>query len=97
MTNNINIGSDYISVRTTTLVEMEEQFQVLTLEGPIEFKTKITADFADIPEQYHEIALNVLTSKYANKVSFGHNPFSECNPPVKRKWYQFWKSKYFLK
>ena len=97
MINNINIQSEYISVKTTTLVETEEHFQLFTLEGPIEFKVKITADFADIPEQYHEVALNVITSKYINKVSFGHNPFSQCNPPVKRKWYQFWKSKYFLK
>jgi len=37
MINNINIQSEYISVKTTTLVETEEYFQVLTLEGPIEF------------------------------------------------------------
>jgi len=91
-----NIGSEHINVKTTTLVEMEEHFTVLTLEGPIGFKTKITADFAEIPEQYHEVALNVITSKYVNRVSFGHNPFSQCKPPVKRKWYQFWKSKYFI-
>jgi hypothetical protein len=97
MIDNINISSDYIKVKTTTLVETEEYFQLLTLEGPIEFKVKITADMADIPEKYHEVALNMITSKYINKVSFGHNPFSQCNPPVKRKWYQFWKSKYFLK
>jgi hypothetical protein len=97
MIDNINISSDYIKVKTTTLVETEEYFQLLTLEGPIEFKVKITADMADIPEKYHEVALNMITSKYINKVSFGHNPFSQCKPPVKRKWYQFWKSKYFLK
>lgn len=96
MINDINISSDYIKVKTTTLVETEEYFQLLTLEGPIEFKVKITADMADIPEKYHEVALNMITSKYINKVSFGHNPFSQCKPPVKRKWYQFWKSKYFL-
>jgi hypothetical protein len=97
MIDNINISSDYIKVKTTTLVETEEYFQVLTLEGPIDFKVKITADMADIPEKYHEVALNMITSKYINKVSFGHNPFSQCKPPVKRKWWQFWKSKYFLK
>jgi hypothetical protein len=95
MTNNINISSDYIKVKTTTLVETEEYFQLLTLEGPIEFKVKITADMADIPEKYHEVALNMITSKYINKVSFGHNPFSQCNPPVKRKWWQFWKRPWY--
>jgi hypothetical protein len=95
MINNINIQSEYISVKTTTLVETEEHFQLLTLEGPIDFKVKITADMADIPEKYHEVALNMITSKYINKVSFGHNPFSQCNPPVKRKWYQFWKRPWY--
>jgi hypothetical protein len=55
----------------------------------------IKSDFADIDSKYHEIALNVLTSKYANKASFGDNPFSLCKPIKKRRWYQFWKSKYF--
>jgi hypothetical protein len=68
---------------------------LLTLEGPIEFKVKITADMADIPEKYHEVALNMITSKYINKVSFGHNPFSQCKPPVKRKWWQFWKRPWY--
>jgi hypothetical protein len=95
MIDNINISSDYIKVKTTTLVETEEYFQLLTLEGPIEFKVKITADMADIPEKYHEVALNMITSKYINKVSFGHNPFSQCKPPVKRKWWQFWKRPWY--
>ena len=92
-----NLDADNISVKATTIVKMNEYFTLMTLEGPVDVKTEITADFADIPEQYHEVVLNMLTSKYVNKVSFGHNPFSKCNPPVKRKWYQFWKSKYFLK
>ena len=91
------INSDQVSVKTSTVVKLNEYFSLLTLEGPVDFKVDITADFVDIPEQYHEVVLNMLTSKYTNKVSFGHNPFSECNPPVKRKWYQFWRSKYFLK
>jgi hypothetical protein len=84
-----------ISVKASTVVTLNEQFSVYTMEGPIDFKVDIKCDFIDIPEQYHEVCLNVLTSKYANKVSFGRNPFSECKPIVKRKWYQFWKAKYF--
>jgi hypothetical protein len=38
-----------------------------------------------------KISNEMLTSKYINKVSFGDNPFSECKPLSKRKWYQFWK------
>jgi hypothetical protein len=25
-------------------------------------------------------------------VSFGDNPFSQCVPPPKKKWWQFWKA-----
>jgi hypothetical protein len=68
---------------------------VHTEDGPIELTTEIIADFVDIPEKYREVFMNVLTAKYLNKVSFGGNPFSQCSPVVKRKWYQIWKSKYF--
>ena len=91
-----HLFEDQISVKTSTVVRLSEHFTLMTLEGPVDLKVDITADFADIPEKYHEVMLNVLTSKYTNKVSFGHNPFSQCNPPVKRKWWQFWKSKYFI-
>lgn len=91
----INIGADYLNVKSSTIVKMEEHFVVITEDGPIDLTVDITADFMKIPEKYHEIFLNVLTSKYMNKVSFGDNPFSECRPIVKRKWWQFWKSEYF--
>ena len=99
MVNNVNISynlnSDYVNVKTSTVVKLTEEFVVHTEEGPYSLTTDITADFGTIPEKYHEVFLNVITSKYLNKVSFGQNPFSECKPVIKRKWYQFWKSKYF--
>jgi len=92
----INVGnSDFVNVRTSTTVKLREYFTVVTQEGPIDLDVEITADFVNIPEKYHEVFLNVLTSKYNNKVNFGQNPFSECKPIVKRKWWQFWKSRYF--
>jgi hypothetical protein len=95
MKSNYYINAEHISVKASTIVKMEEHFTLLTLEGPVTFQTNITADLVDIPEQYQEVVLNMLTSKYVNRVSFGHNPFSQCKPPVKRKWWQFWKAKYF--
>lgn len=95
--NEISIGGpDVFSVKTSTVVKLNEYFSVTTLDGVIDLKVDITADLNEIPEKYHEIFLNVLTSKYLNKVNFGQNPFSECKPIVKRKWWQFWKTKYFM-
>lgn len=91
----LNLGNDHISVKTSNLVKLKELFMAHTQDGPIELEVEIVADFSTIPEKYHEVFLNVLTSKYLNKVSFGDNPFSECKPVVKRRWWQFWKSKYF--
>lgn len=90
----INIGADRMLVTTSTVVKMNEYFTLITEDGPIDLKVDIFADFHGIPEEYHEILVNMLTSKYINKVSFGHNPFSQCKPPQKRKWFQFWKLKH---
>lgn len=91
-----NLGNQYVNLKASTVVKLQEVFTVYTESGPIDLKVEITGDLCDIPKDYHEVFLNVLTSKYLNKVSFGDNPFSQCKPVVKRKWYQIWKSKYFI-
>jgi hypothetical protein len=88
-------GSDYVNIKTSTVVKLREDFTIMSEEGPITISVDINADFVGIPQKYHEIFLNVLTSKYLNKVSYGDNQFSQCKPVTKRKWFQFWKSKYF--
>jgi len=90
-----NLGNTYVNIKSSTVVKLHEVFSVYTENGPVDLKVEITGDFADLPAEYHEIFLNILTAKYLNKVSFGENKFSQCKPVVKRKWYQFWKSKYF--
>jgi hypothetical protein len=91
-----NLNTKYVNIKSSTIVSLNENFIVQTLDGPISMEVEIKADFASIPEKYHEVFLNVITSKYANQVSFGDNPFSECKPIVKRKWWEFWKSKYIM-
>jgi hypothetical protein len=85
------LSNDTVNIKTSTVVKLNEYFCLTTDDGPIDLRVDIIADFAEIPEKYHEILVNMLTSKYINKVSFGHNPFSRCNPPKTKKWYQFWK------
>lgn len=91
-----NLQTDHITVKSSTVVKLNESFTLMTLEGPVNLEVNITADFDGIDPKYHEVLLNMLTSKYTNQVSYGHNPFSQCQPPQKRKWYQFWKAKYSL-
>lgn len=83
-----------LTIQTSKNVELRETL-VLKVWGDkhesITLDVKITADFDSIPDEYHEVFLNMMTSKYYGRVSFGDNPFSKCLPPKKKKWYQFWK------
>jgi len=89
----LGLGS-HLNVQTAQLVSLHETLVVMEGNTPIELNVKIEADFNTIPEKYHEIFFNVLSSKYHGKVSFGDNPFSLCLPPKKKKWWQFWKAGY---
>ena len=94
--NEIYFGAgSHLNVQTSQLVSLHETLVVINgAKEPIELDVKIEADFGTIPEQYHEVFLNIMTSKYYNKVSFGDNPFSKCLPTPKKRCWQFWKAKY---
>ena len=86
------LGGGHLNIQSSQYVETYNSLKLITVtDGAIELNVEIKADFSKIPEKYHEVCLNMLTSKYVNKVSFGDNPFSECKPLPKRKWYQIWK------
>ena len=91
--NEINTGNGFIDIKSAIIVKLNETFIVHTENGQKELIVEITADLNTIEEKYHEVFLNVLSAKYSNRVSFGDNPFSECKPLKKRKWYEFWKNK----
>ena len=88
-------GGANINVKKASLVSVHNNLKLITVnDGAISLDVKIEADFSTIPETYHEVFLNMMSSKYLDSVSFGDNPFSQCRPVVKKKWYQFWKPKY---
>ncbi len=57
----------------------------------VDLNVKIEVDLNQVDEKYHEIFVNLLTSKYMGVASFGDNPFSQCEPTDSKKWWQFWK------
>ena len=57
----------------------------------IDLNVKIQVDLNQVDDKYHEIFVNMLTSKYLDVASFGDNPFSLCEPVFKKHWWQFWK------
>jgi hypothetical protein len=86
-------GGANINVRAAKVVTLHNNLKLITIgDGGVSLDVKIEADFDTIPEKYHEVFLNMLSSKYLDTVSFGDNPFSMCVPPPKKKWWQFWKA-----
>lgn len=84
---NLNLKSSRIVMTHQTLYLMTED------KGTISLNIDISADFDTIPEEYHEVFMNMMSAKYLDRVSFGDNPFSQCLPAPKRRWWQFWKNK----
>jgi len=85
-------GGSNINIRTASIVSVQNSLKLITPDdGVITLDIKIEADFDTIPKKYHEVFLNMVSSKYIDSVSFGDNPFSQCLPPKKKKWFQFWK------
>ena len=91
----INLGSgNNMEMKSSRLVTTYQVLYLTTPEdGTISMTVKIEADFDTIPEEYQEVFMNMISVKYLNRVSFGDNPFSQCLPAPKRRWYEFWKPK----
>ena len=86
-------GGNNINVKKASIVSVYNSLKLITPhDGAITLDIKIEADFDTIPEKYHEVFLNMVSAKYIDSVSFGDNPFSQCLPPPRKKWYQFWKA-----
>jgi hypothetical protein len=91
----IFLGSgNNMTMKSSRLVSTYQTLYLTTPEdGTISMSVKIEADFDTVPEEYQEVFMNMISVKYLNRVSFGDNPFSQCLPAPKRRWWQFWKSK----
>ena len=89
----INLGSgNNLEMKSYRLVNTHQTLYLTTPDkGTLSLSVEISADFDMIPEDYQEVFLNMMSAKYLGRVSFGDNPFSQCVPAPKRKWYQFWK------
>ena len=86
-------GGANLVMNTSKLVTCYETLTLVTIgKGSIPLEVKIQADFDTVPEEYHEIFLNMLSAKYLKTTSFGDNPFSQCIPAPKKRWFQFWKN-----
>ena len=85
-------AGNHLDIKASELVSLNQSLTLITpKDGAINLNIKVEADFDTIPEVYHEVFLNMMTSKYLGTTSFSDNPFSQCMIEVKKRWYQFWK------
>jgi hypothetical protein len=91
----INLGSgNNMEMKSSQLVKTHQTLYLTTEDkGTIALSIDIVADFDTIPEEYQEVFLNMMAARYLGRVSFGDNPFSQCVPIPKRRWWQIWKPK----
>ena len=91
----INLGSGFnLEMKSARMVNTHQTLYLTTEDkGTLSLSVEISADFDSIPEEYQEVFLNMMSAKYLGRVSFGDNPFSQCQPAPKRKWWQIWKKK----
>lgn len=83
-----------LEMKTSQLVLTHQTLYLITEDkGALALNIDISADFGTIPKEYHEVFLNMIAARYLGRVSFGDNPFSQCVPIPKRRWWQFWKPK----
>lgn len=91
----INLGGGLnLNMKSTRTVTAHETLYLMTSDkGTLALNVNVSADFDTIPEEYQEVFMNMMSAKYLGRVSFGDNPFSQCLPTPKRRWWQFWKPK----
>jgi hypothetical protein len=89
----INLGGGLnLEMRSARMVNTYQTLYLTTTDkGTITLSVNISADFDTVPEESHEVFINIMSAKYLNRVSFGDNPFSQCLPAPKKRWWQFWK------
>ena len=85
-------GGTNLQIKPASIVTLNQTLTLVTPEdGSFQLNVSIQSDFETVPQKYHEVFLNMFSSKQVGTTSFGDNPFSLCKPAPKKKWYQIWK------
>jgi len=84
----------HLTVRSSTVVEMHDYLKLIADEGTrVILDVKITADFGNIPSEYHQLFMQMMSVRYGGSVNIWDNTHPFAKPDIKKKkWYQFWKN-----
>ena len=83
----------HLTVKSSTVVEMHDYLKLIADEGTrVILDVKITADFGNIPTEYHQLFCQMMMVRYGGIVNVWDNTQPFAKPDIKKKkWYQFWK------
>jgi hypothetical protein len=82
-----------LTIKTSYIVELHEQLSLRTsIADEINLDVTIIADFKNIPEEYHETFIHIMSARYGGVVKAYSNakPF-DLPISVSPKWWEFWK------
>jgi hypothetical protein len=85
-------NGQHLTVKSSYLVEMRDQLKLLRNDDSITLNVKITANFENLPDEYHQIFLQMMSARYGGTINCYSNitPF-QIPKPNEKKWFQFWK------
>jgi hypothetical protein len=84
----------HLTIKSSTIVEMHDYLKLIPDNGTrVILDVKITADFGNIPSEYHQLFMQMMSVRYGGSVNIWDNTHPFAKPEVKKKrWYQFWKN-----
>lgn len=90
-------GGQHLIVKTQYIVTAKEELKLYTGNGDFcGLDITISADFQNIPTEYHHIFINMMTARYGGVVNCYDNTGDQLFlvPLSKpKKWWEFWKNK----
>jgi hypothetical protein len=83
---------DDLNIQQSTIVSFSKEFRLIDNGKTISLSVDIKTDFKDIPVEYHEIFLTLLSSEYSeNLYLVGQSTKPKKVHTTNKKWYKFWK------
>ena len=92
----IHIGDKHeVIIQPAHYVIINDHITLFLGSGPSDYvllPIEIKADFNNIPEEYHETFIQIMSAKYAGSIRYtdGERPFQKPFK-VRRRWYHFLK------
>lgn len=88
-------AGQHLNVKAQYIVTIKEELKLFTGDGNVcNLEVDISADFQNIPPEYHHTFISMMTARYGGIVNCQNTKDTEpfMYPPTdQKKWWQIWK------